>query len=52
VPKQRVGVRRIVLIRAQTPRNKTISCICQATVDGGWGVRERGGGGWSQMKFY
>jgi len=29
VPKQRVGAHRIVLIRAQEPRNKTISCIGQ-----------------------
>jgi len=27
VPKQRVGAQRIVLIRAQRPRHKTISCI-------------------------
>jgi len=27
--KQRVGAQRIVLIRAQKPRNKTISCIGQ-----------------------
>jgi len=30
VPKHRVGAQRIVLIRAQEPRNKTISCIGQA----------------------
>jgi len=29
VRKQRMGAHRIVLIRAQTPRNKTISCIGQ-----------------------
>ena len=29
VPKERVGAQRIVLIRAQEPRNKTISCIGQ-----------------------
>jgi len=29
VPKQRVGAQRIVLIRAQRPRNKTISFIGQ-----------------------
>jgi len=29
VPKQRVGAQRIVLIRAERPRNKTISCIGQ-----------------------
>jgi len=29
VPKQRVGVQRRVLIRAHTPKNKTISCIGQ-----------------------
>ena len=30
VPKQRVGAQRIVLIRAQRPRHKTISRISQA----------------------
>ena len=29
VPKQRVGAQRMVLIRAQDPRNKAISCIGQ-----------------------
>jgi len=29
VPKQRAGAQRIILIRAQEPRNKTISCIGQ-----------------------
>ena len=33
VPKQRVGAQRIVLIRAQTPRNKTMSCIGQRPSD-------------------
>jgi len=34
VPKQRVGAQRIVLIRAQRPRNKTISCIGQFVTQG------------------
>ena len=29
VPKHRVGAQRVVLVRAQRPRNKTISCIGQ-----------------------
>jgi len=33
VPKQRVGAQRIVLIRAQKPRNKTISCIGQISAE-------------------
>ena len=32
VPKQRVGAQRIVLIRAQRPRHKTISCIGQVRI--------------------
>jgi len=32
VPKQRVGAQRIVVNRAQTPRNKTIFCFGQAPV--------------------
>jgi len=31
VPKQRVGAQRTVLIRAQRPRHKTISCTGQVT---------------------
>jgi len=34
VPKQRVGAQRMVLIRTQKPKNKTISCIGQ--VGGGY----------------
>ena len=34
MPKQRVGVQRIVLIRVQKPRNKPISCIGQDTGGG------------------
>jgi len=39
VPKQRVGAQRIVLIRAQRPRHKTISCIGQVMM---WSRGPRG----------
>jgi len=32
VPKQRVGVQRIELIRAHTPRNRTLACMGQVRV--------------------
>jgi len=35
VPKERVGAQRIVLIRAQRPRHKTISCISQMRTHSG-----------------